>query len=231
MTQDPQEARKTEDEAAEAPVDPTLAAAEALAEAQASSDPAPDAASDPGGAAPAEDDPALRLAEVEAERDALKDQLLRALADNENVRKRAERDVKEARAYGGAQLARDLLAVYDNLARALDSADDDMRAAAGPVLEGVDLTLRELVNAFEKHAIVQVDPAVGDRFDAQLHQAMFEAPAPGAEPGAVIQVMQAGFTISGRLLRPAMVGVAAAAPADAAPAEAVSDPAPEQAQD
>ncbi|MEM6743747.1 MAG: nucleotide exchange factor GrpE, partial [Pseudomonadota bacterium] len=138
------------------------------------------------------------------------------------------RDVKEARAYGGTQLARDLLGVYDNLTRALAAADEDMRAAAGPVLEGVELTQRELVNAFEKHAIVQVDPAEGDRFDPQLHQAMFEAPVPGAAAGTIIQVMQPGFTISGRLLRPAMVGVAAAGAPDAAePSAEGSSDAPE----
>lgn len=158
-----------------------------------------------------------RLQQALAERDQLRDQLLRALAETENVRKRAERDVKDAQAYGGARLARDLLAVHDNLDRALAAADDEARKAAGPVIEGVELTRRELLNAFAKHAIEPVEPAEGDRFDPQRHQAMFEAPVPGAAPGTVIEVLQTGFTIAGRLLRPAMVGVAAAAPA--APAE------------
>ncbi|MGM0585664.1 MAG: nucleotide exchange factor GrpE [Pseudomonadota bacterium] len=145
-----------------------------------------------------------------AERDELRDRLMRALAETENVRKRAERDVKDAQAYGGTKLARDILAVYDNLGRALEAANDEARAAAGPVIEGVELTRRELLGAFEKHRIEKVSPEVGEKFDPKLHQAMFEAPAPGAQPGTVIQVMQEGFTIAGRLLRPAMVGVAAA---------------------
>ena len=159
-------------------------------------------------------DPAAeRIAELEAERDELKKQLMYALAETENVRKRAERDRRDAEAYGGTKLARDLLAVHDNLGRALEAADDDLRAQAGAFVEGVDLTHRELLSAFAKHRIEKVEPALGDRFDPNLHQAMFEAPAPGAETGTVIQVMQPGFTIAGRLLRPALVGVAKAAPA------------------
>jgi len=157
-------------------------------------------------------DPDLRIAELEAERDELKKRLMYALADIENVRKRAERDRRDAETYGGAKLARDLLSVHDNLARALDSADEGLRAQAPAFFEGVDLTQRELLQAFAKHKIEKVTPKPGDRFDANLHQAMFEAPVPGAEQGAIIEVMQAGFTIAGRLLRPAMVGVAKAAP-------------------
>ena len=158
-------------------------------------------------------DPELRIAELEAERDELKKRLMYALADIENVRKRAERDRRDAETYGGTKLARDLLSVHDNLARALDSADDSLRAQAQAFFDGLDLTQRELLQAFAKHKIEKVAPKPGDRFDANLHQAMFEAPVAGAEPGAIIEVMQAGFTIAGRLLRPAMVGVARAAPA------------------
>lgn len=161
---------------------------------------------------PAEEDPTQALAAALAERDELRDKLLRAYADMENLRKRAERDVKDAQAYAGAKLARDLLGVHDALGRALETADEAARAAAGPLVEGVELTLRELLSAFGKHAIEPLSPAVGDRFDPKLHEAMFEAPVPGAAPGSVIQVMDAGFTISGRLLRPARVGVAAAMP-------------------
>lgn len=158
-------------------------------------------------------DPAAeRIAELEAERDELKKQLMYALAETENVRKRAERDRRDAEAYGGTRLARDLLAVHDNLGRALEAADESLRAQAGAFVEGVDLTHRELLSAFAKHRIETVEPAIGDRFDPNLHQAMFEAPAPGAEAGTVIQLMQPGFTIAGRLLRPALVGVAKAAP-------------------
>jgi molecular chaperone GrpE len=158
----------------------------------------------------AEDDLETQLTAALAERDELRDRLLRAHAEMENIRKRAERDVKDAQAYGGTKLARDILAVYDNLGRALDAADDGAREAAGPVIEGVELTRRELLGAFEKNRIEKVEPEIGEKFDPKLHQAMFEAPAPGATPGTVIQVMQQGFTIAGRLLRPAMVGVAAA---------------------
>jgi molecular chaperone GrpE len=164
-----------------------------------------------------EEDLYTRLEAALAERDELRDRLMRALAENENIRKRAERDVKDAQAYGGAKLARDVVAVHDNLDRALAAVDDAAREAAGAVIEGVDLTRRELLSAFAKHRIEPVQPAAGERFDPQLHQAMFEAPMPGAAPGTVIQVLQTGFTIAGRLLRPALVGVAAAAPAEAEP--------------
>ena len=169
-----------------------------------------------------EPDPAERLAEVEAERDELKKRLMYSLAEAENIRKRAERDRRDAEAYGGTKLARDLLSVHDNLARALDSADEGLRAQAEAFFEGVELTQRELLNAFAKHRIEKVVPARGDAFDPNFHQAMFEVPVPGAAPNTVIEVMQAGFTIAGRLLRPALVGVAKAV--DGAPE---TDTAPE----
>ena len=152
------------------------------------------------------------VAELEAECIRLKDRLLRALAETENVRRRAERDRKDAETYGGTRLARDLLAVHDNLDRALSHLDDAQRKQAKGFIEGVELTQRELLSAFAKHKIEKVSPAPGEKFDPNRHQAMFEAPMPGADPGTVIEVMQAGFTIAGRLLRPALVGVAKAAP-------------------
>ncbi len=151
-----------------------------------------------------------RIDELEAENAAIKDRLLRAMADAENTRRRAERDKADALAFGGSKLARDLLPVLDNLDRALKSADDDLRAAAKDFIEGVELTKREVLAAFAKHKIETVEPALGDKFDPNLHQAMFEAPAPGAKAGTVIEIMQTGFTIAGRLLRPALVGVAKA---------------------
>ena len=161
---------------------------------------------------------AERITALEAERDDLKDKLLRSLAETENVRRRAERDRKDAETYGGTKLARDLLSVHDNLERALANADEALREQHAGFLEGVELTQRELLNAFAKHRIEKVEPEKGERFDPHRHQAMFEAPVPGAEPGTVIEVMQAGFTIADRLLRPAMVGVAKAAPKPAEPA-------------
>lgn len=153
-----------------------------------------------------------RIAELEAEREELKDRLLRALAEAENTRRRAERDRKDAETYGGTRLARDMLGVFDNLNRALAAADDSLKAEHASFFEGIELTRRELLNAFEKHKIRQTTPEKGEKFDPNLHQAMFEAPIPGAVPGTIIEVMQAGFTIADRLLRPALVGVARAAP-------------------
>ncbi|MGV6810828.1 MAG: nucleotide exchange factor GrpE [Brevirhabdus sp.] len=142
-----------------------------------------------------------------AERDELKDKLLRVMAEAENGRKRAERDRREAEQYGGSKLAKDILPVFDNLNRALEAAGEEERAAAGAVIEGVELTLRELLNVFSKHGITPVMPEVGDKFDPQLHQAMFEAPVPGTKAGDVIQTMTVGFMLHDRLLRPAQVGV------------------------
>ncbi len=141
------------------------------------------------------------------ENEALKDRLLRALADAENTRKRSERDRQEAANYGGSRLAKDILPVYDNLERAIDLADDQQREAAKAVFEGIELTLRELINVFSKHGIVPISPEVGDKFDPQQHQAMFEAPVPDTKAGEIIQVMTRGFMIHDRLLRPAQVGV------------------------
>jgi molecular chaperone GrpE len=142
----------------------------------------------------------------------LKDRLLRALADAENIRKRGERDRRDAELYGGTRLARDLLSVYDNFNRALGNSSEAVRAAAPGLFEGIELTRRDLLNVFEKHKIVQVSPEVGDRFDPKLHQAMFEAPLPGTKAGDIIQVMNDGFMIGDRLLRPAQVGVSSGAP-------------------
>jgi molecular chaperone GrpE len=147
----------------------------------------------------------------------LKDRLLRALADVENIRKRAERDRRDAELYGATRFARDLLSVADNFDRALDNVNDTVRAAAPGLIEGIELTRRDLLTAFEKHKIHRIEPKAGDRFDPKLHQAMFEAPVPGTKAGDIIQVMGVGFTIGDRLLRPAQVGVSSGGPAMAAP--------------
>ena len=176
----------------------------------AATDTAPDTA--PAAAAPPEDD----IARLRQERDDLRDRYMRALADAENARKRAERDRREAEMYGGTRLARDLLDVHDNLRRALDAADESLRASAPAFFEGVEITLRDLLSAFSRHAITPISPARGDSFDPQLHQAMFEAPVPGTTAGQIIEVMSEGFAIHDRLLRPARVGVSSM-PATAAP--------------
>lgn len=141
------------------------------------------------------------------ERDQLKDRLLRAFAETENLRKRAERDRRDAEVYGGTKLARDLLSVQDNLGRALENIDDDLREQHKSLTEGLELTLRELLSVFEKHKIVTVAPEIGDKFNPKLHQAMFEAPVPNTTKGSIIQVMASGFAIGDRLLRAAQVGV------------------------
>lgn len=142
-----------------------------------------------------------------AERDELRDRFMRALADTENLRKRSEKTRREAEMYGGSKLARDMLPVYDNMKRALDAANDEQREVSAALLEGVELTMRELLNVFQKHGIELVSPQVGDRFDPQFHQAMFEAPVPGTKAGDIIQVAAEGFLLHERLLRPAQVGV------------------------
>lgn len=152
-------------------------------------------------------DDEIELDEIRAERDELKDRLLRALAENENIRKRSDRDRRDAELYGGVRLARDLLSVHDNLGRALETIDEGLREQAGPLVEGLELTQRELLAAFNKHKIEAVEPELGDKFDPKLHQAMFEAPIPDQPAGAIIQVMAKGFVIGERLLRPAQVGV------------------------
>lgn len=147
------------------------------------------------------------LEAARAERDDMRDRFMRALADAENARKRSDKDRREAENYGGSKLARDLLPVYDNLSRALAAASSQPSDEDKAVLEGVELTLRELTNIFNKHGIMQIDPQKGDKFDPQQHQAMFEAPVPGTKAGEIIEVMALGFMLHDRLLRPAQVGV------------------------
>jgi len=156
----------------------------------------------------AEIDPeAAEVDALRAERDALKDKFMRALADAENSRKRADKQRREAEQYGGSKLARDILPVYDNMKRALEAATDEHRDVAAALIEGIELTMRELLNVLAKHGIEPVSPQVGDRFDPQVHQAMFEAPVPGTKAGDIIQVAAEGFMLHDRLLRPAQVGV------------------------
>ena len=132
---------------------------------------------------------------------------MRSLADHENLRKRSERDRKDAELYGGTKLARDLLSVFDNLSRALDNIDDELRTKSSALVEGLELTQRELLSVFSKHKIDQIEPLEGDKFDPKYHQAMFEAPVSGTDKGTIIQVMTKGFKIGDRLLRASQVGV------------------------
>ncbi len=147
------------------------------------------------------------LEKIIEERDILQDKLMRTLADSENLRKRSIRDRSDAEVYGGTKLARDLLSVYDNITRALDAISDEQRKSNAGLIEGIELTRKELINGFEKHKIIRIMPEEGDVFDPLLHQAMFEAPLPESKAGEIIQVMAVGFKIGDRLLRPAQVGV------------------------
>lgn len=153
------------------------------------------------------DDEAAALDALKAERDDYKDRFVRALADAENARKRSEKDRREAERYGGSKLARDILPVYDNMKRALDVANNEKTEASSALVEGVELTMRELLNVFKKHGIEVISPQVGEKFDPQVHQAMFEAPVPGTKAGEIIDVAAEGFMLYDRLLRPAQVGV------------------------
>jgi molecular chaperone GrpE len=156
----------------------------------------------------AEDDGiAAEVERLRAERDELKDRFVRVLADAENSRKRADRERREAEMYGGSKMARDMLPVYDNLQRAVAAIPEENREANSALIGGVELTLRELQNVFRKHGVEIVSPAVGDRFDPKIHEAMFEAPVPESKAGDIIQVMTVGFMLHDRLLRAAQVGV------------------------
>lgn len=132
---------------------------------------------------------------------------MRALADAENARKRGDKARREAEQYGGSKLARDMLPVYDNMKRAIEAATDEQREVSAALIEGVELTMRSLLGVFEKHGIRIVSPEVGDKFDPQMHEAMFEAPVPGTKAGDIIQVSAEGFMLHDRLLRAAQVGV------------------------
>ena len=162
---------------------------------------------DEGAAAPPEE----RIAALEAELADTKDRLLRALAETENVRRRAQREREDTQKYAVNGFARDLLSTADNLRRALDSVPEaEIRdARTRSLLDGVAATERELLSVFERHGIRRIDPK-GERFDHNFHQAVFEAERPDAPAGTVIEVLQPGYVLHDRLLRPAMVGVAKA---------------------
>jgi molecular chaperone GrpE len=155
-----------------------------------------------------------RIAELEAELAAAKDQMLRALAEAENTRRRAERDRQEATKYGAVGIARDLLSVSDNLRRALEALPEDARDSEGwarDLITGVELIEREFLDAFGKHGVVKMEP-LGQPFDHNFHQAMFEMEDLEKPAGTVVQQMQPGYRLHDRLLRAAMVGVSKGGP-------------------
>ncbi|WP_377291346.1 nucleotide exchange factor GrpE [Rhizobium sp. SG2393] len=178
-----------------------------------------DAAAFAGAAAetPSEPDPAEALRAENAE---LKDRYLRLAAEMDNLRRRTEREIKDAKTYAVAGFARDMLSVSDNLRRALDAIPADARAAGDQGLntlaEGVEMTERAMLGALERHGVKKLEP-VGQKFDPNFHQAMFEIPNAEVPNNTVVQVVQDGYTIGERVLRPAMVGVAKGGPKVASP--------------
>ena len=195
--------------------------AETRPEAPAVSADAPEIAGDDaaleGGSASAAGDADAGLDPVEAliaERDSLKDQLLRALADVENMRRRTEREMETARKYGHTGFARDLVGAIDNLARAVEAAPKDEEALGAEAIDGlvtgIKMSWQEIQTMMERHGIRRVSPE-GEKFDYNFHQAMFEMPSADLAPGTVVEVIQHGYVLHDRLLRPAMVGVSKAA--------------------
>jgi len=152
---------------------------------------------------------------LEREHAEMKDRLLRTLAEMENLRKRTDREVTDSRLYGVTSFARDVLGVADNMRRALEAVVPELRASAQSgvqaLIDGVELTERELVKALEKNGIRQFTPH-GEKFDPNLHQAMFEVPDASVPAGSVVQVVQPGYVIGERVLRPALVGVSKGGP-------------------
>jgi molecular chaperone GrpE len=202
--------------------DPTQAVHETPGETPGETSGAPQAPETPAAEAAPQAD---ALAPLLSERDELKDRVLRTLAEMENLRRRTEREVADARAYAVTNFARDLLNSADNIRRALESSPEADRASADgafkALIDGIELTERDLAKTLERHGVKLIEPK-GQRFDPNRHQAMFEVPDPEVPTGTVVQVMQAGYVIGDRVLRPALVGVAkggpkpSAAPADAA---------------
>ncbi|NWJ24640.1 nucleotide exchange factor GrpE [Rhizobium sp. RM] len=152
---------------------------------------------------------------LKAENSDLRDKFLRLAAEMDNLRRRTEREVKDAKLYSVAGFARDMLAVSDNLRRALEAIPDhlktDAEAGISGLIEGVDMTERSMLSALERHGVKRID-AEGEKFDPNFHQAMFEIPNTTVPNNTVLQVVQAGYTIGDRVLRPAMVGVAKGGP-------------------
>ena len=169
------------------------------------------------------------LTRLMKENEELKDRALRAAAEMENLRRRTARDVQDARAYAVSNFARDMLSVSDNLRRALEAIPAEAKAAADAGLkalaEGVEMTERAMLAALERHGVKKLAPE-GEKFDPNFHQAMFEIPNPDVPNGTVVQVVQAGYSIGDRVLRPAMVGVARGGPKATAPSNQAAEPGP-----
>ncbi|WP_395664445.1 nucleotide exchange factor GrpE [Methylocella sp.] len=166
-------------------------------------------------AAAKEQDPFVVLEALKTENEGLKDRLLRTLADMENLRRRTEKEVADAKSYGVANFAREMLTVADNLTRALASVPAEARAGAEgafkTLMEGLELTERDLASRLERFSVKKIDPA-GQKFDPNLHEALFEQPNESLPSGTVTQVVEPGYVIGERVLRPAKVGVSRGGP-------------------
>lgn len=181
------------------------------------------------GGQPAEKADYEALMRLLKENEELKETRLRAAAEMENLRKRTARDVHDARSYAIANFARDMLAVSDNLRRALDAIPAEARASGdagfAALIEGVEMTERSMLSAMERHGVKKIEPT-GERFDPNFHQAMFEVPNPDVPANTVVQVVQTGYVIGDRVLRPAMVGVAKGGPKAVNDSQAAAEPGP-----
>ncbi len=183
---------------------------EAAGQASQPQNPAPETKTEP--------DPFAVREKLNAENAELKDRTLRTLAEMENLRRRTEKEVADARAYGVTNFARDMLAFADNLRRAIDSVPAEARAAEGPLktmVEGIELTERDFLSRLARHGVKKLEPK-GQKFDPNMHEALFEVPDPTVPHGTVAQVVEDGYSIGERCLRPAKVGVARGGPAAAA---------------
>ena len=158
-----------------------------------------------------EPEPFTELENLYAENAALKDRVLRAMAEVENVRRRAEKEVSDARAYGAANFARDMLTFADNLGRALENAPKDADGALKTMIEGIGVIAADFQSRLTRHGVKKMEPQ-GQKFDPNLHEALFEIPDETVPSGTVLQVMEAGYTIGERVLRPAKVGVSRGGP-------------------
>ena len=143
----------------------------------------------------ADDENEINLEDLVKERDELKDKLMRSLAESENVRKRALKDRQDAEIYAVSKMSRDILSVYDNLQRALDLAEDILDEKSLPMIEGLELTKKDLLEIFKRNKIEKIEPISGDKFDPKLHQAMMEAPSDDVEKGHIIGFFTVGFLI------------------------------------
>ena len=166
------------------------------------------------------------VARLSQENTEQKDKLLRTLAEMENLRRRTEREVADARLYGVTSFARDMVGVVDNMRRALEAVSAETRAAAdagvAALIDGVELTERELLKALEKNGVTKIEP-LGEKFDPNFHQAMYEIPDASVPAGSVVQVVQAGYKIGERVLRPALVAVAKGGPKETPSSDPAND--------